>query len=203
MLLVFAALYDTQYRADGKGGFTTSLFSRAYLERYVFGERHDVYTPSGDLLRGAAIVTAYREIAGSRSTMALGRGPGATTESAVAGAGGLLAAQFPGIGRVTLSLLLGEVGLLGLLAHLLFLKSLWRPGHGRASPESAEERLFREATVVLTLGFLVYVRLLFEPIFAWVLALLVPGARQTAPDLPPESTRMSAEPDPDWLSVRR
>jgi len=186
-LLVFASLYDTQYRAESERGFTDSLFSWAYLQRYFLGERHDVFTPSGDLLRGAAVVTAYREIEGSGTTLALGRGPGATSESALAGAGGPLALQYPGIGRVTLSLLLGEVGFVGLAAHLFFLLVVLRAG--RVADEPPERRLYREAILLLALAYLVYVRMVYEPIFAWVLAGLLPlaaGVRRESP-APPQS----------------
>ena len=194
-LLVFAALYDTQYRGESERGFTDSLFSWAYLQRYFLGERHDVYTPSGDLLRGAAVVTAYREIEGSGTTLALGRGPGATSESAIAGAGGPLAVQYPGIGRVTLSLLLGEVGFLGLLAHVVFVLVLLRPRNVAGEP--AEQRLYREAILLLTVAYLVYVRLVYEPIFAWVLAGLVPLAAglRAEPPLRPQS-------GPSGLSIK-
>jgi hypothetical protein len=187
MLVVFAAFYDTQYRSDGKTSITASIFDRRYLQRYVFGERHDVFTPSGDLLRGAAVVTAAREIAADSRTLALGRGPGAASESAVAGASGPLATQFPGIGRVTLSMLLAEVGLLGLLVHLGFLLCFLWPTTRAGEPR--ERLLQREVTVLFALGFLVYVRLAYEPIFAWVLAGLVPPASsdrgRPGPSIPP------------------
>lgn len=188
VLGLFSLLYDSAYRAsEGQRSFTESLFDPAYLKRYVFGERHDVYTPSGDLLRGAAIVTAWQEIEGRPATLALGRGPGVTSESGVAGATGALAVAHPGIGRVTLSLLLGDTGLGGVLVHVLFLAVLWR-ARLRAGGMERSEELFLGATLLLAAGFLVYFRLVYEPVFAWLLAdrARSPGGAVPAPRSGPD-----------------
>jgi hypothetical protein len=176
-LLLFSAIYDRAYPSEGGGSFTASIFDPEYVRRYVFGRGDDVQTPSGDLLRGAAVVTAYREISADGRHLLLGRGPGATTES---GAGGELARRFPGIGRVTLALLLGDSGLLGVVLHLgLLLAILW-PRAGAAEPR--EMRLFREVVVLLALANLAYARLPYEPIAAWILACaLDPGAPPSSP----------------------
>lgn len=191
VLGVFSLLYDSAYRSgDGQRSFVESLTDPAYLKRYVFGERHDVYTPGGDLLRGAAIVTAWGEIEGRAATLVVGRGPGATSESGIAGASGPLALAHPGIGRVTLSLLLGDGGLAAVLLHALFLGVLWRARLGAGGLERSEA-LFLGATVLLAAGFVVYFRLVYEPIFAWLLAdraRALPGPPQTptsGPDLTP------------------
>lgn len=165
---LFSFLYDSAYRSEeGQRSFVESFLDPAYLKRYIFGEQQDVYTPGGDLLRGAAIVTAWGEIEGQPATLVLGRGPGATSESGVAGASGPLALAFPGIGRVTLSLLLGDTGLAGVLLYGLFLVVLWRT---RARDLAPEEILFRGATLLLAATFIVYFRMGYEPIFAWLLA---------------------------------
>jgi hypothetical protein len=180
LLLLFSVLYDSAYRADeGKRSFSESLVDLAYLKRYVFGERHDVYTPGGDLLRGAAIVTAYREVAGAPATLLVGRGPGATSESGVSGASGPLALAFPGIGRVSLSLLLGDVGLLGVLLHCMLLVAVWC-GARRAPVQEEDEQLFRGAAILIAISFAVYFRLVYEPVFAWLLASLCRSRAQNS-----------------------
>lgn len=184
LFAVFSLLYDSAYRGgEDQRSFSASLFDPAYLKRYVFGERHDVYTPSGDLLRGAAIVRAYEEIEGSAGTLVLGRGPGATSESGISGASGPLALALPGIGRVTLSLLLGELGLAGVSLHVLFLLVLWR-ARARAGDLERAETLFLGAAVLLAACFVVYFRLVYEPVFAWLLAGLArssPGGPEALP----------------------
>jgi hypothetical protein len=186
LLVGFSLLYDTSYRAEeGKPSFAESLVDPAYLKRYVFGERHDVYTPAGDLLRGAAIVRAWEEVAGDTGHTLVGRGPGATSESGVAGASGPLALAAPGIGRVTLSLLLGDLGLGGVLLHLLLLWSVWRTGGRRVT---FGHGLFLGAAILIAASYVVYFRLIYEPVFAWLLA---DGARR--PD--PPATRAAALPN--------
>lgn len=189
ILVVFTVLYDSAYRAEeGKRSFTESLLDPAYLKRYIFGERHDVFTPGGDLLRGAAIVRSWEEIAEDGGHLLVGRGPGATSESGVAGASGPLALEAPGIGRVTLALLLGDVGLLGVLLHGLFLWTVWRAGTRGAEPS---ERLFLGLALLIAGSYVVYFRLVYEPVFAWLLAA---WARSRARPSTEPSTGLQADP---------
>jgi hypothetical protein len=178
MLLVFTVIYDTTYTTR-QGSFSRAIIEPAYIKRYLFGEREDYLTPGGDLLRGAAILQAYREVASDTPHLLLGRGPGATSESGIAGASGPLAREYPGIGRVTLALLVGEVGLLGVLLYIALLVVVWR---SRSEPDRHEHDMVRKVFVLLALAYFVYARLGYEPCFAWLLACTL--RREQPPALP-------------------
>lgn len=188
VLGVFTLFYDADYSEPGGRSFSDSIFDWAYLQRYVFGEGEDVLTPGGELLRGAAVRVAYGEVDDDPGHLWLGRGPGATSESGVAGATGPLARAFPGIGRVTLSLLIGDVGLGGTLVYVLLLFALLSaPSRG----EPVRHAHARELFVLLSLTFLVYARLCYEPGYAWVAALMLypSGATTSASRSGPGSGR--------------
>lgn len=179
VLGVFTLFYDADYSEPGGRSFSDSIFDWAYLERYVFGEGDDILTPGGELLRGAAVRVAHDQVDDDPGRLWLGRGPGATSESGVAGATGPLARAYPGIGRVTLSLLIGDVGLGGTILYVLFLLALVRSSR----EEPARHAHSRELFVLLSLTFLVYARLCYEPGYAWAAALLLfpPARRASAP----------------------
>lgn len=183
MLALFTLVYDASYESR-EGSYSRAIFEPAYVKRYLFGEREDVLTPSGDLLRGAAIVTAYREIADDGPHLLLGRGPGATADSGLGGTGAL-AKAYPGIGRVTLSMLLGDTGLVGVALYLVLLGGVFARRPAPAFGEPHEQRLVRELVVLLALTYFIYMRMGYEPCYAWILACvlepdapLVPGSNE-------------------------
>lgn len=182
MLALFTLVYDSSYESR-EGSYSRAIFEPAYVKRYLFGEREDVLTPGGDLLRGAAIVTAYREVSGDVPGLLLGQGPGATAGSGLGGTG-VLAQTYPGIGRVTLSMLLGDTGLLGVALYVVLLAGVVARRPAPALGEPHEQRLVRELVVLLALSYFIYMRMAYEPCYAWILAtVLEPGAaRVRAPD---------------------
>ena len=173
MLGMFTFFWDADYQAEGKRSFSESITDPAYLARYVFGAPGVELTPGGDLLRGVAVKYSWREIAEEPLTLALGKGPGATSDSSFAGASGALAKSYPGIGRVTLAMLLGDTGVLGVVAYLAFLAALWRGSAGLREEEERRHTLVRELFVLLTLAFLLYGKLQYEPAYAWTAALML------------------------------
>jgi hypothetical protein len=175
MAALFTFLYDAEYSQPGERSFAQAIVDPAYLKRYVFGEGEDVLTPGGDLRRGAAVRVAYEQAAIDSAHLVLGRGPGATSESGIAGASGPLARAFPGIGRVTLSMTIGETGVAGLVLYVVFLLAI-AGGVPGATDERREQRLARELFVLLSLAFVPYARLCYEASYAWALGtMLYPG----------------------------
>jgi hypothetical protein len=178
VLLVFAPLYDRVYEDHDGASFTESITNPEFVHRYLFGTDNEKtqFTPSGRLLRGRAIVFAYEKIQPETLTLALGLGPGATSESNVPGASGALARRYPGyaVDRVTLGMILADTGLLGLLAQLLFLAAIytWKPPPGMPA-ERNEHAQIRKVFVALNLSFFVYANLAYEPIFALLVAVAV------------------------------
>ena len=83
----------------------------------LFGDETVQFTPAGRLLRGNAILFAHGLIANDAWHYLLGMGPGATSESRLAGATGELAQRYPGyaIDRVALSMILAVALLAGTL----------------------------------------------------------------------------------------
>jgi hypothetical protein len=170
VLGVFALFYDADYSEPGGRSFASSIFDWQYLERYVFGEGEDVLTPGGDLRRGAAVRVAYEQVEEDASHLWLGRGPGATSESGISGATGPLARAHPGIGRVNLSLLIGDLGLGGTLLYVIFILAFL----GRtARDEPTRHERVRELFVLLSAAFLMYARLCYEPAYVWAAGMML------------------------------
>ena len=104
------------------------------------------------------------------TTMLLGLGPGATSDSRLAGASGSVAIRYPDyeIDRLSLSMLIADVGLLGVLAYAGFLVALLRGTGGR--DEVPEHVSVRRIFVFLTVINCVYANMSYEPIFALLAA---------------------------------
>jgi len=187
LLIVFTAIYDFAYQAEGEASYARAIFRRDYVQRYLFGEEEDVHTPGGSLLRGAAIQFAYREMSDGPRHLVFGRGPGATSASRLAGATGELALRFREIDRVMLALLLGDVGFLGLFLYSVFLLAVRRCRPPDDVREPREHALARELVVFLSFTYFVYARMCYEPSYAWLLAAVLyplrpaPGVRAAAP----------------------
>lgn len=179
VLGVFGFLYDAEREGTRELAFHESIADRGYVERYLFGTGDTEVTSGGDLRRGAAIRRAHERISVDTAHLALGMGPGSTSESRA----GRLAREHPGIGRVALSRILGEEGCLGLVLSLAFLLTVARgpirgpvrgPGARREAPE---HRNVRHLFVALTVAYLIYGDIHNEPVYALLVAcLLFPGS---------------------------
>ena len=170
--VVFAAIYDRDYERGEEESILTALTDGDYVERYLLGTAEMNTTPSGRLLRGSALQFAWRLISDDPATLLVGLGPGATSESRVAGATGTVAQRYPGyaVDRLALSMVLADTGLLGLAAHGLFLYALMVAGARRGEPP--EHRAIRRLFVSLFVSFSVYANLYYEPVFGLVAASL-------------------------------
>ena len=174
LFVVFTAIYDSAYERGTASSYSRMITEPDYLKRYLFGEGERRFTPAGRLLRGSAVVFAWEQVATDPAHLLLGRGPGATSESRMPGASGRIARAYPGyaVDRVSLSMILAEIGVLGLLASLGFLLAI------RASANSGigtrpEHRQATEFFVVLAVLYSVYGNMLYEPIFGLLAASMV------------------------------
>lgn len=188
-LSLFGSIYDRSYERRENDSFAELITNPAYIERYMFGNEKVQFTPAGRLLRGRAIVFAWELTSARPSQRLLGLGPGASSESRLAGASGPLTRRYPGyaIDRTALSMMIADTGVLGLAAHVAFLVAIlaWRPPG--PEPEPTEHRLVREVFVFLALAWFVYDNMYYEPVYALWTAVavyplaLAPLARRSAP----------------------
>ncbi len=175
MLFVFTPIYNQQYADQNDASYAHLIMNRSYLERYLFGNEDVQFTSEGRLLRGQAILFAWELSSRDSSHALLGLGPGATSESRVAGASGPLTRRYPtySIDRTALSMMIADTGLLGVTMHVAFLGAVffWRPRGRRLEPH--EHRLVRELLVFLSLAYFVYGNLYYEPIYALLTAIVI------------------------------
>jgi hypothetical protein len=171
---VFTIIYDRSYQRSEDTSYSRSIFDREYLSRYLFGDEDVQLTRSGSLPRGRAVLFAHELIATSARHYLLGMGPGATSESRVAGASGSLTRRYPGysIDRVALGMILADTGVLGVALQVAFLMAifLWRP------PPSVEDRVhgrIRRILVFLSLLYFVYSNMYYEPIYGLLVAVVL------------------------------
>ncbi|MDX1909022.1 MAG: hypothetical protein SF053_18440 [Bacteroidia bacterium] len=177
--IVFTAVYNSGY----EGSATEELSVVDYIEnpenmrKYIFGGDHmyQKFTPAGQLLRGAAVEFAWKQIEKDPVTFWVGLGPSSTQHSNMPGAMGWVEEKFPGftIGRVPLSMHLGEAGMLGVILNLAFLIAFysWKPKDPAA--EEPGYHLIRKAFVVLSIMYWIYENLYFEPMYMLVIAVMV------------------------------
>jgi len=175
LLAGFAAVNDPEQdplQADQDAQYANQITDKEYLWRYLFGDGETRFTSGGALRRGAAIVFAWQEIAGSPLQIAVGAGPGETAESRLPGASGHMAERYPGYGinRISLSMVLGDIGLIGILMHALFLAAVW---FARTPGESGPERWVRELFVFVAVGFSVYANMTNEAIYCLLMAVVL------------------------------
>ncbi|MDX2286262.1 MAG: hypothetical protein NW241_18985 [Bacteroidia bacterium] len=206
ILVIFNAVYQQGY--EGKAHVSDASLSQ-YIEnpdnirKYIVGGDHmyQKMTPDGQLLRGAAVEFAWKLIVKRPETLWLGMGAGSTQHSNMPGAMGYLEERYPGytIGRVPLSMFLGELGVIGLLAHLglLAMIFMWRPADPRADRD--DFHLIRKGFVVLMVLYYIYENMYFEPVFALLLAALYYPYRAPAPRPPAEASDASSE-EPQQLT---
>jgi len=181
MLGVFSLIYQRTYGEEEQRSYGDAMTDQNYLKRYMFGDENTQFTSGGALRRGAAVLWAWREISDRRDQLLLGEGPGATAESRLPGGTGRLARKYPGyaINRTSLSMLLADLGLVGLALYALLLASVWRARDPADRPEHAR---VREAFVMISAAFSVYANALNEPVHALVLAVLCyPALGVTSP----------------------
>jgi hypothetical protein len=176
-LVIFAPIYDRAYERRATDSFSELITDPAYIERYLFGDEKVQFTPAGRLLRGRAIVFAWELTSSDPLHLLLGLGPGASSESRLAGASGALTQRYPGyaIDRTGLSMMIADTGLLGVAMHLAFFVAIlaWRPPESEL--EAGEHRLVRELFVFLAAAWTVYGNLYYEPVFAlWVAVAVYP-----------------------------
>jgi len=176
-LVVFTPIYDRAYETSESDSFSELITNPAYIERYFFGDEKVQFTPSGRLLRGRAIAFAWELTSSDPLHRLFGLGPGASSESRLAGASGALTRRYPGfaIDRTGLSMMIADTGLLGVAMHLAFFAAIlaWRPPE--PEPEAGEHRVVRELFVFLALAWTLYGNLYYEPVFAlWVAVAVYP-----------------------------
>jgi hypothetical protein len=178
--VTFTFVYNQEFAQGEQDSYTKLLTDPEFFIRYNFAgsSERSQFTPSGRLKRGAAISFAWKNIEHKTSTMLIGLGPGATAESNMDGASGSLAAKYPNyyINRVSMAMYLGDLGLVGLGLHVLFLLCLWwcHPRDQQADSSSfSVDRCIREGFIILTLVYYTYENLYFEPMFGLLIAVLV------------------------------
>jgi len=178
--LTFNFVYNQEFAEGEENTYTKLLTDPQYFLRYNFATSggRSQFTPSGRLKRGAAIVFAWDHVEDKTGNLLIGLGPGATAESSMEDAGGSLANRYPNyyINRVAMAMYLGDVGVVGLLLHIIFLLTIWWCHPKDVSPGSLEfslDRRIREGFVVLALLYYTYENLYFEPMFGLLIAVLV------------------------------
>lgn len=198
--VTFNFVYNQEFAEGEENSYTQLLTDPQFFLRYNFATSggRSQFTPSGRLKRGAAIVFAWDHIEDKSGNLLIGLGPGATAESNMEDAGGSLANRYPNfyINRVAMAMYLGDVGLIGLVLHIIFLLSIWWSHPKDVKPGSLQfslDRRIREGFIVLALLYYTYENLYFEPMFGLLIAVLVfPYWQQEdkEPDL--QSTAVSA-----------
>lgn len=178
LLLVGYSAVNDEPDAETQATYREQMLDPGYLTRYFFGDESTQLTSGGELRRGAAVLFVWNRIADSPLQVALGLGPGETSESRIPGASGGLAERYPGyhVSRVALAMILGDGGLLGLVLYGLFLAAVW---FAREPGEPPEHARVREVLVFLVVGFAPYANLTNEAIHCLLLAaVLYPLLRQ-------------------------
>lgn len=151
-----------------------------YVRRYFFGSSDTRLTSGGELRRGAAVMLVWEEISDDPMQLSLGLGPGETADSRVPGATGSLALQYPGyrINRISLAMVLGDGGLLGILLFAAFFWSVWS---ARDRGDPPEHDRVREVFVFLAVAFTPYANLTNEAVYCLLLAVVLYPGREREP----------------------
>ena len=92
---IFTPIYDRAYEKREDDSFAELIVDPAYVQRYLFGDEKEQFTPAGRLLRGRAIVFAWELTSRDPLHRWLGLGPGASSGSRLAGAGELSPGAIP------------------------------------------------------------------------------------------------------------
>jgi hypothetical protein len=185
MLVGYGVVNDPGEEAVEEELYVNQIFDPEYVHRYLFGDKNTRLTSGGSLRRGAAVLFAYEEIADDPVKLMLGAGPGETAESRLPGASGRMASRNPNlsINRLSLSMTLGDLGLLGLLLNAVFLAAVWFAGRPGEPPEHAR---VREVFVLLAAGYCVYANMTNEAVYCLLMAVVL------YPNLPPRGEEVPA-----------
>lgn len=171
-IFIFDTIMTDEYSSRESFGYLTDL---ELMQDYVFGD--DILNPElgedGSLKRGEALVYNLNLIKNNLGTLVLGLGPGAISQSNVSGATGSVVSEIGSkyLSRNTLSRILAENGMIGLILFLLMLLSFYKNRRNKTETDEGIV-LLRKGTVFLITILLIYYNVHMTEIFGLILAVL-------------------------------
>ncbi len=177
-LTIFDAIITSRGRIQNHSDSSFAYLSDPeYFINYMFGEDdsyHGIFSKSGALRRGSAIVFGYQLIDDGAFTLILGKGSGATIESAVNTVSGYLGKRFEGykIGRSTLSEKLTETGILGFMVFVFFIvTTFWHKYTGY--PYMPHQELVKKVAALFIISYTPYENMFITLVNAFIIAVLI------------------------------
>ncbi len=166
--MIFGKLQKFDYGRDLK-----TQYSLQHMKDYLFAANRQIYEYKewgGDprMGRGMSIITAYELIKQRIPTLFFGLGPGSTQKSLVFGKNGKYYEEYgylSGLGRTQISLILAELGFMGIFLFVIFFYSLKKIVSNGIPENTAVHLLTKDVLFFFTINILlnsIYSQLFFD-----------------------------------------